>query len=649
MAGDLEASIVIRVLDGFTAPLRALGTSLEMTEEKAKKLSKAFNMSADLNQSAEAMGRFANMLISPMKSAVDEFRGFEKEMSKVSALSGEIGTEGFAKMREQALELGAATAYSSEEAAQAMAQYAQAGRTVNEILEVTPLTLAAAKANGTGLAETAAIIGHTMSGMGISTKETARAVDVLTAGAAASDMTLQDMGQALAYVGPVARQAGMSLELTAAFMGKMKDSGLEASSVGTGLRAVLSRLLDPSKEATKAFGKLGIGSKQLAEVQKLVASGKADEALRRIGAAADKLPNEQRLKLLSQIFGIEASTAANVAISASMDVSDKGLRALEQNLLKSTGTTLRLAGVMEDNLDGSIEKASGAISGLSTKIGEVLKPTVEHGAKEVEKLANKTLAWINQHPDATRATLEFTATIAGLALVMKAGLVAASAYVSANAMLVKSYTALTGSLIGRLGLVAAAGAAGYAIGTWANDTFKLADKISSALGHEGPATGKKGLDKKGDQVYADGTVMSSTGRVLKLGKNPKLAPKAVRDARAAGASSLEEINTHIEQADAWKKADARAGKPRAWRAFDPETPEAAPKNKPGPWATPQPAEPAVKEQTVLLMRATKDQTAELVSALRDQTKTSEQIMEQLRKNSRNRAAAGAGIGGEGAF
>ena len=47
-----------------------------------------------------------------------------------------------------------------------------------EILQITPMTLAAAKANGTGLAETAAIIGHTMSGMGISTDKTAKVVDV---------------------------------------------------------------------------------------------------------------------------------------------------------------------------------------------------------------------------------------------------------------------------------------------------------------------------------------------------------------------------------------------------------------------------------------------------------------------------------------
>jgi TP901 family phage tail tape measure protein len=634
---DLEASVLIRVLDAFTGPLRKFAAGLDNTKEHADRLKKSFQLSADLNQSAEGMGRFANGLIGPLKHAVTEFIGFEREMSKVSALSGEIGTEGFEQMRMQALELGAATAYSSEEAAQAMAQYAQAGRTVNEILAVTPLTLAAAKANGTGLAETAAIIGHTMSGMGIATSDTARVVDVLTAGAAASDMTLGDMGQALAYVGPVARQAGMSLELTAAFMGKMKDAGLEASSVGTGLRATIARLLDPSREATKAFASLGIHTKQLAELQKLAASGKADEALRRIGTAAEKLPNEQRMKMLSQIFGLEASTAANVAITASMDVSHKGLRALEESLKKSSGTAERLAGVMEDNLGGSMERASGAISGLSTKVGEVLKPTVEAGATAVETMAGKLTEWVNENPKAAKASLELTASVAALALVMKGGLLAVSAYTAATASLGKTYALMSGSAVGWVFAAAAAGAAGYAIGAWAEETFDLANKISGLLGRAGPDSRKdQGLEKGGIEEYADGTQIDTHGNVVKLGTKGGRAPSMVRAAQAAGAKTPEEISNFIRggRADRTRQTFEREranGNMIRTESFNAVSGRLE--------------QPMASKET---LAAIKDQTAQVVASLRLNTQASQDLLDEQRRNRRRLSSGGGALAGEGA-
>lgn len=552
---ELDTNILIKIIDAFTAPLRKLSSGIDETKAHADKLANAFKLAGDLNQAAEAAGRFGNMIRGPLESSVKEFIGFEQVMSKVAALSGEIGSEGFEKMRVQALELGAATSYSSQEAAEAMAQYAQAGRSVNEILAVTPLTLAAAKANGTGLAETAAIIGHTMSGMGIATSDTARVVDVLTAAAAASDMNLGDMGTALAYVGPVARQAGMSLELTAAMLGKMKDAGLEASATGTGLRAVLSRLLDPSHEATKAFGKLGIKNKELAALQKEVASGHPELALKRIGEAAEKLPNEQRMKLMAQIFGMEASTAANVAISVSMDSSTKGLGALNESLHHVDGTAKRLAGVMEDNLGGSIERAGGAISGLKTKIGEVLKPTVQSAAGSIEALAGSFAEMAKEYPIATRGALELVSGLGALALGMKAMLLTASMSVSTMASLSKAFKVTSGSMLGIGGLVVGAGVAGYAVGSWIEGLLGLADKLSWLAGRGAPEEQKKGSKL---QELAGGWILDpETGGIMKRGA-VEHTPKSVRDAYAAGAQNDQQANRIIRkkrEAD----AEARAG------------------------------------------------------------------------------------------
>jgi TP901 family phage tail tape measure protein len=645
---DLDTSILIKILDAFTAPLRKLESGLGNVEERANKLRKAFELSANLNQAAEAAGRFGQMIQGPLEGAVNEFRGFEKRMSEVAALSGEIGTEGFDKMREQALELGAATAFSSEEAAAAMAQYAQAGRTVNEILEITPMTLAAAKANGTGLAETAAIIGHTMSSMGISTAKTANVVDVLTAASAASDMKLTDLGTALAYVGPVARQAGMSLELTTAYLGKLKDAGLEASSAGTGMRAVLARLLDPSKEATKAFDKLGIHTKQLNELQKMAASGRMDEALARIGKAAEKLPNETRMKLMSQIFGIEASTAANVMISTTLDTSDKGVLALRDSLQKVDGTANRLAGVMTDNLDGALERASGAVSGLKTAVGEALSPSVASAAGTVEKLAGRMQAWTKENPKAAKATLELVGTLGLMSVGLKGALLAASTFVSATAGVQAALLKLSGSALGWVAAAGAAAAAGYAIGTWANETFGLSEKISAAMGRGAPdQADHQGLKSGDTQVFTGGWAVSGTsGEVVGMGRGK--GPRIVQEARAAGANSMEEINAFIRQKRLTESMNASGGGTLLEQQARARDLAASPLADIGA-AAPSPllGKPAAAsggvEAAAAFTMATREQTDALTETLRKTERNTGLLVEALRQPQPLRLNPGAGF------
>jgi TP901 family phage tail tape measure protein len=547
---DLQTNIAIRILDAFTGPLRKFQDELGSTEERAKKIKSSMAYAADLNQAAEAMGRFSASILGPMKGAVDEFRGFEKSMSAVSALSGEMrGTANFEALKKQALDLGAATAFSAEEAADAMAVYAQAGRTTEQILAMTPVTLDAAKANNMGLAETAAIVGHTMTQMGMQASEATRAVDVLSFAAASSDMTLQDMGTALAYVGPVAHQAGMSLETTAAFLGKLKDAGLEASSAGVGMRAVLTRLLDPSREATRALGQLGFNTRQVRDLQKQVASGHPEEALARIGKAAEKLPNERRMKLMSQIFGMEAQTAATVAIQASMDVSADGLRARADKILReSAGTNERMAKIMTDNLDGALERAGGAISGLKTQVGEVLAPSLKEGAEMVEGFAGKLQGFVTQYPRFSKASLELVGGLGLTAAGMQGLLTTVSAYESANAMLLKSYDKLTGSLTGRMGLVGAAAAAGYAIGSWADDVFQISKRLNDLFAPLGvDTTDKQGVGPANEaKGYAGGWEYNKeTGEVTKVGTGRPPADIARALATAPDAKTPEEISAII--------------------------------------------------------------------------------------------------------
>ena len=72
---------------------------------------------------------------------------FEAQMSRVEAISGATGEE-FERLRQQAIDLGADTAFSASQAAEGMENLAAAGFTTNEIMNAMPGMLNLSAASG---------------------------------------------------------------------------------------------------------------------------------------------------------------------------------------------------------------------------------------------------------------------------------------------------------------------------------------------------------------------------------------------------------------------------------------------------------------------------------------------------------------------
>ncbi|MDK2688380.1 phage tail tape measure protein, partial [Vibrio vulnificus] len=85
--------------------------------------------------------------------------------------------------------------------------------------------------------------------------------DVLTATFTTANTNLTMLGETMKYVAPVARQAGMSLEETAAMAGLLGNVGIKSSQAGTTLRAMVSRLAAPTGAAAKTLERLGVSTK----------------------------------------------------------------------------------------------------------------------------------------------------------------------------------------------------------------------------------------------------------------------------------------------------------------------------------------------------------------------------------------------------
>jgi len=541
---DLQTNVLIRIMDAFTGPLRQLSTGLGDATAHAEKLKQRLAMAADMNQAAEAAGRFGTSLLGPLKSSVDEFVGFERRLSELQAISGEIGTEAFQRMKKQAAELGAATSYSGEEAAAAMTELARAGAGANDILAETPIVLSLARASNVDLARSAEILGGTINGMGLQATDASRVANVLAKTFTGAATSLDDTAEAFKMAAPIASQLRVPIEQVATAIGVLGNAQQRGTMAGTGLQATMLGIIAPSREATRAFKALGIGTKELKELQQQLARGDLEGVLTRMAEAGKGMDPARLAKIQEAIFGRDALKSAAVLIQAQIRTDDKSWGSVNKKIDTTEDKLTKMAAVMEDNLGGAMERASGAVSGLKTQIGEVLEPTVKRWAGTVEDAAGGLTDLAKAYPNATRESLELAANLGLTALALKGLLTAQATYLAGTAMLSKSYASLSGSILGRGGLLLAAGAAGYAIGTWANDTFGLTEKIMKLLGMEREEAEHQGIKKGDDQVLSGGWRMSgTTGEVLEAGWGH--TPAIVKQAVAAGARGKEEINAWI--------------------------------------------------------------------------------------------------------
>ncbi len=152
---------------------------------------------------------------------------FDSGMRKVAAVSGAAGSE-IKALRDIAKELGSTTQFSATQAADAMGFLAQAGFSANEVMGAIPSTLQLASAAQLDLASAADITSNILAGFGLEVSELGRANDVLVKTFTSANTDLVQLGQAMKFVGPVAKAAGVSFEETAAAVGLLGNAGIQA-------------------------------------------------------------------------------------------------------------------------------------------------------------------------------------------------------------------------------------------------------------------------------------------------------------------------------------------------------------------------------------------------------------------------------------
>ena len=313
-------------------------------------------------------------------AAVKAGSDFEAQMSHVKAISGATGAE-FEKLKDQAIQLGADTSFSASQAAEGMENLAAAGFTTNEIMEAMPGLLDMAAASGEDLANSSEIAASTLRGFGLEAEEAGHVADVLAENAKRTNAAVSDTGEAMKYVAPLARAAGISFEETAAAIGIMANAGIKGSQAGTTLRGAISRLSKPTDDMRDAMEELGISFYD--------SNGKMKSLSEQVGmleGAFSGMTDEQKNNYLVTLYGQEALSGMLALINEGQG----SLTDLTKSYENCDGSAKKAADTMRDNLKGAIDELGGSAESLGIvfyeEVSGSLKDTAESATESINNI-----------------------------------------------------------------------------------------------------------------------------------------------------------------------------------------------------------------------------------------------------------------------
>lgn len=327
-------------------------------------------------------------IVAAATGAVKMASDFDDSMRKVKATMGDnLGSStkeantNFKALREEAMKLGATTAHSASDASGAMKELAQMGFNTNEILAATPIVLDAASAAGLELDFVAKTIASSMNQFGVQIdkegKNVERFGDVMVKAGQISGTSMDEIGQALEYVGSSASNAGMDIEQTSAYIGILGDNGIKGSKAGTALNSMLRDMKNKVKDGNLEFGNFNVAMYDSNGEMRDMTDIMVD-----VEKGLEGMSDEQRDAAINAVFGTQSQQALNAILGEGTDK----VKDYEDQLKNANGTSKKAAEEMEGGIGGAFRALKSATEGLAIAFGDVLAPMVQKVAESIADL-----------------------------------------------------------------------------------------------------------------------------------------------------------------------------------------------------------------------------------------------------------------------
>lgn len=357
-------------------------------------------------------------------------------------------------LRKQARQLGDNTAASADDAASAQIIIAKSGGDADAIQAATPVTLNMALSNQRSMEENAALLTGMKSAFQLSNDQIAHIGDVLSMTMNKTAADFDGLSDALTYAAPVAKNAGVSIEQTAAMVGALHDAKITGSMAGTGSRAILSRLQAPTGKAFEAIKELGVKTSDARGNTRPIFS-----ILKEMQRSFEKnnLGTSQRGEYMKTIFGEEASSAAAVLMTAA---STGKLDKLTAAFKASDGKTEELVKIMQDNLGGDFKEFQSAYEAVGTDLFDQQNDALRKLTQTATRYVLKLDGWITRNKSLATTigvvaggALALIGVIGGIGLIAWPVVMGINAIIAAAGLLGTVFTVAGGAIVTAVGAI----------------------------------------------------------------------------------------------------------------------------------------------------------------------------------------------------
>lgn len=357
-------------------------------------------------------------------------------------------------LRKQARQLGDNTAASADDAASAQIIIAKSGGDADAIQAATPVTLNMALSNQRSMEENAALLTGMKSAFQLSNDQISHIGDVLSMTMNKTAADFDGLSDALTYAAPVAKNAGVSIEQTAAMVGALHDAKITGSMAGTGSRAILSRLQAPTGKAYDAIRELGVKTADSKGNTRPIFS-----ILKEMQRSFEKnnLGTSQKGEYMKTIFGEEASSAAAVLMTAA---STGKLDKLTAAFKASDGKTEELVRIMQDNLGGDFKEFQSAYEAVGTDLFDQQEGALRKLTQTATRYVLKLDGWITRNKSLATTigvvaggALALIGVIGGIGLVAWPVVMGINAIIAAASLLGTVFTVAGSAIVTAIGAI----------------------------------------------------------------------------------------------------------------------------------------------------------------------------------------------------
>lgn len=333
-------------------------------------------MKAAAAASAAATAAVAGFAATSVKTGME----FDSAMSQVAATMGKT-TDEIQELRDFAQEMGATTAFSATQAAEALNFMALAGYDAETSMAMLPNVLNLAAAGTMELQDASDMVTDAQSALGLTLEQTTAMVDQMAAASSKSNTSVAQLGEAILTVGGTAQyMAGGTQELNTV-LGVLADNGIKGAEGGTHLRNMLLKLASPTADATKLLNNLGV---QVFDAQGNMRS--FTEIFPELNAAMSSLTDQERLDAMATLFNSRDIASATALLGTTTERWEE----LGAAIGDSAGAAEQMAKTQLDNLKGDITLFKSALEGAQIALSDQLTPSlrefVQFGSEGLSEL-----------------------------------------------------------------------------------------------------------------------------------------------------------------------------------------------------------------------------------------------------------------------